>query len=95
MKYLRSIYPEIGVVTKKSFSFNQTSMTMSLINSYGLMKRMQLIRARQASMDELLSFHSKDYLEYCHKASEAKDREKFQRDNRNYFIYTSWLTLLK
>jgi len=53
-------------------------MTLCLIQSYGLTGRMKTISCSPATQDELESFHSKEYLEYCQQASEAEDQEKFE-----------------
>ena len=53
-------------------------MTLCLMQSYGLTGRMKTITCYPATQDELESFHSKEYLEYCQQASEAEDQEKFE-----------------
>ena len=49
---------------------------MSLLQSYGLLDKMDKIIPEKASTEELLSFHSRDYLDFCDKISECTDQEK-------------------
>ena len=62
--------------TPKTFLYFQTSVVMSLLQSYGLLDKMNKIVPEKASTQELLSFHSRDYLDFCDKISESTDQEK-------------------
>ena len=52
---------------------------------------MKTISCSPATQDELESFHSKEYLEYCQQASEAEDQEKFEleAEEGSRYIYAS------
>ena len=50
---------------------------MELLKGYGLLDKMETISPRMASFEELSSFHSKDYLDFCDKLSKSTDIEKF------------------
>lgn len=50
---------------------------MSLLQSYGLLQKMTRIEPAEASFDELASFHSQDYLDFCDKLSKTTDQEKY------------------
>ena len=50
---------------------------MSLLEGYDLLSKMKSIIPRKATSDELASFHSKDYLEFCDQISLTNDHEKF------------------
>lgn len=58
--------------------FLQTSMTLSLVESYGLMKDLITISPRKATREELETFHSRDYLEFCDKTTNNDDLEKLE-----------------
>lgn len=55
----------------------RTSIVMELLKGYGLLDKMETISPRMASFEELSSFHSKDYLDFCDKLSKSTDIEKF------------------
>jgi len=57
---------------------NRTSMTMSLIKTYGLLNDITPIIARKATREELQTFHSQDYLEFCEKTTDNDDLEKLE-----------------
>lgn len=59
----------------------RTSMTQSLIQSYGLCKKVTNIEAVKASRSDLESFHSSDYLDYCEKTTNNEDLEKLEIEN--------------
>ena len=59
-----------------SIFYFQTSVVMSLLQSYELLSKMKVIVPRKATLDELSSFHSKQYLELCDKISGTNDHEK-------------------
>ena len=82
--------PKVGIVIGKEW-LNQcdrqlalppkrTSMTLSLIKSFGFFKKLVPIEARLASRDEMLQFHSSDYLDFCSKATESNDLEKLEME---------------
>ena len=50
---------------------------MSLLQSYGLLEKMTKIEPIEASIEELASFHSKEYLEFCDQISNCTDQEKY------------------
>ena len=50
---------------------------MSLLQSYGLLQKMARIEPAEASFDELASFHSQDYLDFCDQLSKTSDQEKY------------------
>ena len=50
---------------------------MSLLQSYGLLQKMARIEPAEASFDELASFHSQDYLDFCNQLSKTSDQEKY------------------
>ena len=56
----------------------QTSMTLSLIKSYGLLNDITPIHARKATREELQTFHSQDYLDFCDKTTNNDDLEKLE-----------------
>jgi histone deacetylase 8 len=49
---------------------------MSLIRSYGLFDKIQVIKAFKATRQDLEAFHSKDYLDHCDKTMSNDDLEK-------------------
>ena len=59
---------------------------------------MKTISCSPATQDELESFHSKEYLEYCQQASEAEDQEKFELEaeegSRYIYVRQDFLTRL-
>jgi len=64
---------------------HRTSMTMSLIKSYGLLNDATPIFARKATREELLTFHSQDYLEFCEKTTDNDDLEKLEIHSEHNF----------
>ena len=50
---------------------------MSLLQSYGLLENMTKIEPYKASYDDLASFHSKEYLDFCDELSNTADQEKY------------------
>ena len=50
---------------------------MSPLQSYGLLQKMTIIEPVEASLDELTSFHSQDYLDFCDQLSKTTDQEKY------------------
>ena len=50
---------------------------MSLLQSYGLLENMTKIEPYKASYDDLASFHSKEYLDFCDEISNTADQEKY------------------
>ena len=65
---------------------------MQLLHSYGLLGKMERIIPEKASRDELMSFHSQDYLDFCEQISETKDQEKLSTyiDNK---LKSNWSSL--
>lgn len=68
MKYVSYYYdPQIG-----NFHYAQghpmrplrVKMTHSLVSNYGLLKHMEILRPEQATYKNLISFHSKDYINF-------------------------------
>ena len=53
---------------------------MSLLSSYGLLRGISVIIPCQAKTEELQWFHSKDYLDFCDKASEVEDSESSEEE---------------
>ncbi len=45
----------------------QASLTMCLIKSFGLLNKAKIIDAKQATREDLETFHSKEYLDHCDK----------------------------
>jgi acetoin utilization deacetylase AcuC-like enzyme len=45
---------------------------------------MQLIPSRPASEDSLLSFHSRNYIEFLQKVDESSDLEKYEEDQLEF-----------
>ena len=60
---------------------DRTSMTLSLIKSFDLLKEVKRIDARRATREELLQFHSSDYLDFCSKATACDDIEKLEMES--------------
>ena len=50
-------------------------MTMSLIKSYGLVDHLKVLGCRKATREEMESFHSSDYLDFCQIGSEQRSEE--------------------
>ena len=50
-------------------------MVLSLIKSYGLMSRLEVLPARAATFEELNSFHSSDFLNHLRVTTDSSDRE--------------------
>jgi len=63
----------------------RTSMTLSLIKSYGLLNDVTPIPARKATREELQTFHSQDYLEFCDKTTNNDDLEKLEIHSEHNF----------
>ena len=53
---------------------------MSLLHGYDLLDKMKVITPAKASVEEIRSFHTKDYLDFCDQMSQCKDQEKFSSD---------------
>ena len=60
-------------------------MTLSLIKSYGLLNDVTPIPARKATREELQTFHSQDYLEFCDKTTNNDDLEKLEIHSEHNF----------
>ena len=60
-------------------------MTLSLIKSYGLLNDVTTIPARKATREELQTFHSQDYLEFCDKTTNNDDLEKLEIHSEHNF----------
>ena len=53
-------------------------MTLSLIQSYDLLKSAIQITPRKATREELEEFHTKEYLDFCNLTTQNDDLEKLQ-----------------
>ncbi|KAJ8416765.1 hypothetical protein AAFF_G00326430 [Aldrovandia affinis] len=54
---------------------NRASMVHSLIEAYGLLKHMSVVKPRVATMEDMAVFHTDSYLEHLHKISEEGDND--------------------
>ncbi|KAK3567654.1 hypothetical protein QTP86_020402 [Hemibagrus guttatus] len=54
---------------------NRASMVHSLIEAYGLLKHMSVVKPRVATMEEMAVFHTHSYLEHLHKISQNGDND--------------------
>ena len=81
----------VSLIVFKSFllciiqNFFQTSMTISLIRSYGLLDQLVQIKPQKASRGQLEAFHSSAYLDYCEAAGKSDDLEKLEMVADNKF----------
>eukprot|EP00079_Xenopus_tropicalis_P037878 XP_017951649.1 PREDICTED: histone deacetylase 8 isoform X1 [Xenopus tropicalis] len=53
----------------------RASMVHSLIEAYGLLKEMRVVKPKVASMEEMAAFHTDSYLQHLHKVSEEGDND--------------------
>jgi len=51
-------------------------MVNELIKAYGLMSHLRMVNGKTASEDDLLSFHSQEYIYYLKEVNERTDLEK-------------------
>ncbi|XP_033875633.2 histone deacetylase 8-like [Acipenser ruthenus] len=51
----------------------RASMVHSLIEAYGLLKHMRVVKPHTATMEEMAAFHTDSYLEHLHKVGEEGD----------------------
>ncbi|XP_037118627.1 histone deacetylase 8 isoform X1 [Syngnathus acus] len=54
---------------------NRASMVHSLIEAYGLLKHMSIVKPRVATIEDMAEFHSDFYLEHLHKISQDGDND--------------------
>ncbi|KAM9501445.1 histone deacetylase 8 isoform 2-T2 [Clarias gariepinus] len=54
---------------------NRASMVHSLIEAYGLLRHMSVVKPRMATMEEMAVFHTHSYLEHLHKISQNGDND--------------------
>ncbi|XP_026864543.1 histone deacetylase 8 isoform X2 [Electrophorus electricus] len=54
---------------------NRASMVHSLIESYGLLQYMRVVKPHVASMEDMAVFHTHSYLEHLHKISQNGDND--------------------
>ncbi|XP_067378807.1 histone deacetylase 8 isoform X2 [Channa argus] len=54
---------------------NRASMVHSLIEAYGLLKHMSIVKPHVATIEEMAKFHTDSYLEHLHKISQDGDNE--------------------
>ncbi|KAG5852133.1 hypothetical protein ANANG_G00059210 [Anguilla anguilla] len=54
---------------------NRASMVHSLIEAYGLLKHMSVVKPRLATMEDMAVFHTEAYLEHLQKISEDGDND--------------------
>ncbi|KAM9827163.1 histone deacetylase 8 [Neosynchiropus ocellatus] len=54
---------------------NRASMVHSLIEAYGLLKHMSLVKPQVATIEEMAKFHTDSYLEHLHKISQDGDND--------------------
>ena len=60
-------------------------MAISLIKSYDLFSQLTLVQAKKATREELSTFHSNEYLDYCEKSSTTDDLEKLEIHTNDRF----------
>ncbi|XP_039621675.1 histone deacetylase 8 isoform X2 [Polypterus senegalus] len=53
----------------------RASMVHSLIEAYGLLKCMRVVKPRIATVEEMAAFHTDSYLEHLHKVNERGDED--------------------
>ncbi|XDV17845.1 hypothetical protein PO909_023651 [Leuciscus waleckii] len=54
---------------------NRASMVHSLIEAYGLLKYMRVVKPHAASIEEMAVFHTDSYLQHLHKISQDGDND--------------------
>ncbi|XP_061816882.1 histone deacetylase 8 [Nerophis lumbriciformis] len=54
---------------------NRASMVHSLIEAYGLLKHMSIVKPQVASIEDMAMFHTDSYLEHLHKISQDGDND--------------------
>ncbi|XP_077399578.1 histone deacetylase 8 isoform X2 [Vanacampus margaritifer] len=54
---------------------NRASMVHSLIEAYGLLQHMSIVKPQVATMEEMAQFHSDVYLDHLHKISQDGDND--------------------
>eukprot|EP00063_Salmo_salar_P088063 XP_014062898.1 PREDICTED: histone deacetylase 8 isoform X1 [Salmo salar] len=54
---------------------NRASMVHSLIEAYGLLQHMSVVKPRVATIEEMAKFHTDAYLEHLHKISQDGDND--------------------
>lgn len=59
-------------------------MVHSLIEAYGLLPKMTLVSAAPAKLEDLLLFHSEDYVDFLRQVSETDDIEKLESSAEEY-----------
>jgi len=59
-------------------------MVHNLIRAYDLLSHMQLVPPKSASEDSLLSFHSRNYIEFLQKINESSDLEEYEEDHLEF-----------
>lgn len=62
----------------------RAKLVHNLIRAYDLVSHMQLIPPRPASEDSLLSFHSRNYIEFLQKVDQSSDLEKHEEDQLEF-----------
>uniref|UniRef100_A0A3Q2UMF6 Histone deacetylase 8 n=1 Tax=Fundulus heteroclitus TaxID=8078 RepID=A0A3Q2UMF6_FUNHE len=55
--------------------YGQASMVHSLIEAYGLLQHMSVVKPRAATMEEMAMFHTDSYLQHLHKISQDGDND--------------------
>nr|XP_002733814.2 PREDICTED: histone deacetylase 8-like [Saccoglossus kowalevskii] len=63
---------------------NRASMVHSLLEAYGLLDPITVLRCRKATQHELTSFHTTDYIEYLQKINDEDDSEKVDEMSQEY-----------
>jgi histone deacetylase 8 len=70
-------------------------MVHNLIRAYGLLSHMRLVPPKLASEDSLLSFHSRNYIEFLKKVNESSDLEKYEEDQLEFglgmHLFYNWV----
>ncbi|KAL3046121.1 hypothetical protein OYC64_004179 [Pagothenia borchgrevinki] len=54
---------------------NRASMVHSLIEAYGLLKHMSVVKPQVATIEDMAKFHTDSYLEHLHKISQDGDND--------------------
>ncbi|QQP50770.1 Histone deacetylase 8 [Caligus rogercresseyi] len=78
-----SILNEIDRVPKVK---GRASMVSSLIDSYGLKKHLNVRSSREATHEELKSFHSQDYLDKLNSMDDPKDNPENHQEQEEVGI---------
>lgn len=68
-------------------------MVHNLIRAYDLLSHMQLVPPKLASEDSLLSFHSRNYIEFLQKVNDSSDLEEYEEDQLEFGLGMNVLLL--